>query len=37
MEPIARVGYSIFVYRVSEADASRLAPLWPGVPQSGTD
>jgi hypothetical protein len=28
LSPIAQVGRSIFVYRVNEADAARLAPLW---------
>jgi hypothetical protein len=30
LTPIARIGYSIFVYRVTEGDAARLAPLWDG-------
>ena len=28
LKPIARIGHSIFVYRVSEEDAARLAPIW---------
>jgi hypothetical protein len=30
LTPIERIGDSIFVYRVSAADAARLAPLWAG-------
>jgi 4-amino-4-deoxy-L-arabinose transferase-like glycosyltransferase len=30
LTPIKQVGYSIFIYRLSEADANRLAPLWLG-------
>jgi hypothetical protein len=30
LTPVERIGGSIFVYRVSEADAARLAPLWAG-------
>jgi hypothetical protein len=30
LEPIERIGGSIFVYRVSPADADRLAPVWTG-------
>jgi hypothetical protein len=28
LTPIAKVGHSIFVYRVSPEDAERLSPLW---------
>ena len=28
LKPIAQVGHSIFVYRLTAADAARLAPLW---------
>ena len=28
LKPIAQVGHSIFLYRVTAADAARLAPLW---------
>jgi 4-amino-4-deoxy-L-arabinose transferase-like glycosyltransferase len=28
LKPIAQVGYSLFIYRLSKADAARLAPLW---------
>jgi hypothetical protein len=34
LTPIARIGDSIFVYRVTNADAARLAPLW-GVEKEG--
>jgi 4-amino-4-deoxy-L-arabinose transferase-like glycosyltransferase len=33
LEPIAHVGYSIWLYRLNEADVARLAPLW--EPQRG--
>jgi 4-amino-4-deoxy-L-arabinose transferase-like glycosyltransferase len=33
LEPIAHVGYSIWLYRLSKADIARLAPLW--TPQRG--
>jgi hypothetical protein len=32
LTPVDRVGASIFIYYVSEADAARLAPLWDGAP-----
>jgi hypothetical protein len=28
LKPVAKVGYSIFVYRITEADARRLSALW---------
>ncbi|RUL81706.1 ArnT family glycosyltransferase [Tautonia sociabilis] len=43
LEPIDQVGYSIFLYRIDEEDAARLAPIWeaapvaPGVPPSGAE
>jgi 4-amino-4-deoxy-L-arabinose transferase-like glycosyltransferase len=29
LTPIAKVGYSIFIYRVTEEDAARLSSIWP--------
>ena len=36
LKPIAHVGYSIFLYRVSEADAARLAPIWDEEPPASS-
>jgi hypothetical protein len=35
LTPIAQVGHSILVYRVTAADAARLAPLWDGGEAGG--
>ena len=40
LKPIARIGHSILIYRVDEADAARLSRLWersavPGMSQWG--
>jgi hypothetical protein len=32
LRPVAKIGYSIWVYRVTAEDAERLAPNWQSAP-----